>query len=42
MPGGWFEIIIRDVTKGIEGKRLADIRADIKIFDSEAEAEKAA
>jgi hypothetical protein len=42
MPGGWFEIIIRDVTKGIEGKRLADIRADIKIFDSEADAEKAA
>jgi hypothetical protein len=41
MPGGWFEIIIRDVTKGLD-KRLNEIRADIKIFNSEVEAEIAA
>jgi len=36
---GWFEIIIRDVTRGIpEEKRLGETRVDLKVFDSEAEA----
>lgn len=40
---GAYEIVITDVTKGIEeSKLLPPMRLDIKIIDSEAEAEMAA
>lgn len=41
--GGLFELIITDVTKGLEeSKLLPPLRIDLKIFDSEVEAEAAA
>ena len=38
--GGMYEIVIRDVTRGVpENERLEPTRLDFKVFDSEAEAE---
>ena len=43
LPSGSYEIVINDVTKGItETKLLKPMRIDLKIFDSEVEAEIAA
>jgi len=40
MPSGQFEIIIRDVTRGIpENELLPETRIDLKVFNSEQEAE---
>ena len=36
-PGGTYEMIIRDVTKGIQN-HLEEMRIDLKVFDSEVEA----
>lgn len=42
-PSGTYEIVITDVTRGIEdSQKLAETRIDLKLIDSEAEAELAA
>ena len=42
-PSGTYEIVVTDVTAGIEAsKRLQETRIDLKLIDSEAEAELAA
>ena len=42
-PAGNFEIVVTDVTEGIpDEEKLEQMRLDLKLFDSEADAEQAA
>ena len=42
-PSGTYEIVITDATRGIDdNERLPSTRIDLRVFDSEADAEAAA